>query len=110
MGAYDPTLRQTPHGEKLYTAWRRVRHNPHSVEWDEFPAFHDWAMENDYNLGDWLRLIDPEKPYGPENCVWYSPVRKPLPPEWADEWNRTVNRIRKHYGMPPLEGTNYGDF
>jgi hypothetical protein len=49
--------------------------------------------------------------YCPENVFWHTPglTEDVMPtPDWADEWNKTVNRIRKHYGMPPLEGTEYG--
>lgn len=108
---YDPKLRKTEHGSKLYATWKTVRRKLHCKEWDYFPTFYEWAMQSGYESGEWIRRIDKNYPYSPDNCIWYSPKEEVehIPPEWADEWNKTVNRIRKHYGMPPLEGTKYVD-
>lgn len=109
---YDPALRKTEHGSKLYEIWKRIRKSPHSKEWDYFPAFYEWAMQNGHENGAWLRLIDKSGTYHPGNCVWYLPgvcENSSRPASWEDSWNTAVNRIRKHYGMPPLEGTDYGD-
>jgi hypothetical protein len=70
-------------------------------------------MQSGYSQGVLLRRIDKDEPYCPENCVW-RPTRgvsdNAFDEEgWIYDWNRAVNRIRKHYGMPPLEGTSYGD-
>ena len=108
---YDSSLRKTEHGKNLYNAWQRIRRLPHCNEWDTFPAFYEWAMQSGYTLGAWLRIIDRTDPYSPDNCWWHTPgdTDEEISYEWADSWNKTVNRIRKHYGMPPLEGTTYGD-
>ena len=37
-------------------------------EWQEFPAFRDWAEENWHGLT--LDRIDNDKGYGPDNCKW----------------------------------------
>jgi hypothetical protein len=67
-------------------------------------------VQSGYNVGDWLRLIDGSLGYTPDNCVWHTPAGGARESkEWADAWNKSVNRIRKHYGMQPLEGTNYDD-
>ena len=110
---YDPALRKTEHGSRLYNAWKKLRREPHAEEWDFFPTFYNWAMQNEYVVGSWLRLVDKTGIYEPNNCTWYFPDcdddDPPPPASWADGWNKTVNRIRKYYGMPPLEGTEYGD-
>lgn len=108
---YDPALRKTEHGSRIYAAWRTMRKHPHCEEWEYFPTFYEWAMQSEYEIGAWLRLVNARGTYCPDNCYWNVPSSKeePPPPEWADGWNKTVNRIRKHYGMPPLEGTTYGD-
>ena len=108
---YDPALRNTECGMNLYNVWRRVRRGLHIDEWDYYPNFYEWAMRNGYTLGATLRIIDTNKPYAPDNCTWYIPGdgNRHVPVSFADEWNKTVNRIRKHYGMPPLEGTEYVD-
>lgn len=102
--SYDPALRKTDHGSKLYWLWMKVRPNTDCEEFKSFNSFYDWAMNSGYESGDRLLLIDKNLPYSPDNCDW-----KILPGKLADDWNKTVNRIRKHYGMPPLEGTSYVD-
>ena len=108
---YDPALRQTEHGSRLYQAWRKIHRSPHCEEWEYFPTFYKWAMQSGYRVGAWLQKVDANEPYEASNCIWYYPGgdKKNVPRSWADKWNETVNRIRKHYGMPPLEGTEYGD-
>ena len=111
--AYDPEIRLSEIGSRLYQTWRKIRHNPHCEEWDNYQVFYEWALHEGYSLGDWLRLIDDAKPYGPDNCVWRATRLQAATPSdmlaWKEDWNIAVNRIRKHYGMPPLEGTNYDD-
>lgn len=112
--SYDANLRKTVHGSKLYNAWKKLRVFPHCAEWESFPQFYNWAMSNGFQQRAWLRRNDDSKPYGPDNCFWrpaYSDENAPVIDRegWAYEWNKTVNRIRKHYGMPPLEGTSYDD-
>lgn len=110
---YDPAIRKSDHGSRLYNMWKHLRRYPYCEEWDRFPAFYNWAMQNGFIIGTRLQRIDDSQPYGPDNCEWYVPRKMTDDPavsqKWADEWNKTVNRIRKHYGMPPLEGTEYGD-
>ena len=108
---YDPALRKTEHGKNLYNIWLRIRRNPHCEEWDYFPTFYDWAMQNNYESGEWLRLINKSGIYCPDNCFWHIPNegRNSFPAGWGDGWNKTVNRIRKHYGMPLLVEETYGD-
>ena len=107
---YDPALRKSEHGSKIYGAWRRVRKYQHYEGWDCYPPFYDWCMKNGYFIGARLYLIDPKKPYSPENCVWLNQLDEYcVPVSWINNWNKTVNRIRKYYGMPPLEGTKYED-
>ena len=110
---YDPSIRKTEHGSQLYNIWRIVRKRPHCEEWECFGEFYNWAMQSGYEVGMRLRKIG-NKPYMPDNCVWYSREEKEAyfsdewATEWAKKWNSSVNLIRKHYGMPPLEGTDYG--
>lgn len=108
---YDPTLRQTEHGSKLYSTWRKITKSPHCDDWSYFPAFYEWAMQNGYEIGSWLKREDTDGPFSPQNCFWYFPHEKGtnFHKEDIDKWNKTVNRIRKYYGMPPLEGTKYGN-
>ena len=110
---YDPELRTSEHGSRLYNAWRSMRKHPHIDLWESYQVFYTWSMYNGYTVEAWLRRIDDTLPYGPDNCAWYIPEKEQSftaeEKERADEWNKVVNRIRKHFGMPPLEGTSYGE-
>lgn len=109
---YDPSIRTSEVGQSLYMAWRRLRRYPHCEEWENYSDFYYWAMENGYTLGSWLLRTDNLEPYSPDNCLWYFPgtyMKVEDAPAWIDSWNKAVNRIRKYYKMPPLEGTDYDD-
>ena len=108
---YDSSLRESEHGRSIYNMWRKVRRGTHCDEWEDFPTFYTWAMQSGFEIGMWLRKIDKNAPYNPSNCVLYTvgECEARVHPAWANEWNKTVNRIRKYYGMPPLEETKYGD-
>lgn len=108
--AYDPALRKTAIGRHLYYYWKTLRKSPHTPEWDFYVDFYTWAMSSGYTSGAKLQLIDATLPYSPDNCVWNVKVEEePVDEGRIAAWNKAVNRIRKHYGMPPLEGTNYDD-
>lgn len=111
---YDPSLRKTPIGKRVYSYWKKVRQNPHSQEFDFFPDFLKWSMENGYKHGYKLVLVNIEKPYSPDNCIWKVPScqleeRGTIDEARAREWNAAINRIRKQFGMEPLEGTEYAE-
>ena len=110
---YDPEIRKTKAGSRFYTAWKKARSAPHCDEWDDFFGFYEWAAKSDYVLGARLCLIDDTGMYCPENVFWDVPGRateyETSDEEFIYEWNVTVYRIRKHLGMPPLEGTSYAD-
>lgn len=106
--AYNPQIRETEQGSRIYTAWKKVRSKPFCEEWRAFLPFYNWSIENGYKPGARIHLIDKEGEYGPDNCVWSVKEEEETVKEaWIRKWNETVNRIRKHYGMEPLEGTDY---
>lgn len=107
---YDPALRRTESGKRLYYYWKQVRKKSYSPEWDSFPNFYEWAMANGFILNAKLLLIDATLPYSPDNCAWKT---KEVPEESisrkrADEWDAVVNRIREQMGLPPLKGAKNG--
>jgi len=108
---YDPMIRKTPVGKHLYYHWKMMRKKPHTQEWDLFPNFYEWAVNRGCNPDARLLLIDTTLPYSPDNCEWKTKEEEEeaANAELVAAWNAAVNRIRKHYGMPPLEGTSYGD-
>ena len=103
---YDPEMRTSEHGSRLYSAWKRLRAHPHCEEWDSYKVFYTWAVYNGYTLDAWLRRIDENEPYGPDNCKWITNEKVHSPDDArAKEWNDVINNIRKNLGLPPLEGT-----
>ena len=108
---YDPALRESEQGKRLYYYWKEVHKKPHDTEWDDFPGFYEWAMSSGFEPDSRLRLIDSEQPYSPNNCTWENkPNEKDtISKARAAEWDAVVNRIRKHFGMEPLEGTSYAN-
>lgn len=107
---YDPEMRESEHGSQLYNAWRRARRHPHCESWESYSVFYEWSVYNGYTPDAVLRLIDKDKPYGPDNCEWYiSEKTMKIDYARAAEWNAAINRIRKRLGMEPLEGTSYAD-
>lgn len=105
--AYDKDLKETPEWQPLYNKWKSVLRLPHSDAFYEFMGFYNWSMANGFVLGAKLKLIDESKPYGPDNCLWAPPVDE-VPVltqkdrEWMSLWNKTVNRLRVHFGMEPF--------
>lgn len=105
---YDPTIRVTEHGARLYETWKRIRKFPYDPAWNSFPVFYDWAMAEGYILGDRLVRLDESRPYGPDNCYWKDlhddAVSVQWVGAWCEKWDQTVERLRKHFGLPPLKG------
>ena len=79
---------------KIYNSWRAMRNRCMAVadlekvanysgrgimvcqEWDSFPAFFVWAVENGYKPGLTLDRIDSAGHYTPENCRWATPLQQ----------------------------------
>ena len=49
---YDPLMRKTEAGGRLYSYWRRIKAQGISPEFVEFPGFYIWAIKNGYTLGN----------------------------------------------------------
>lgn len=110
---YDPELRKTEHGSKLYSYWKNVHRATDAKEFEEFIDFYNWSMLNGYTLGARLFRYDTDEPYSPDNCFWvakgeraieqgYPPHRYPTREK---QWDEVVNRIRLHYGMAPIHSS-----
>lgn len=109
--SYDPALRTSEHGARLYQTWRKIKRLPHCEAWEDYPTFYKWAIK-EYELGAYLRLKDESKPWGPRNCVWQGhgeKKRNDVPDDFVEKWNTSVNRIRKYCGLEPLEETEHGN-
>lgn len=106
--AYDPDLKATPEWKFLYYKWMQIRKLEHSDDFNNFLDFYNWAMSHGYVCGAKLGRLYDSKPYSPDNCLWDGPMfEDPNFTEeqkmWISKWNEAVNRIRRHYGMEPLE-------
>ena len=103
---YDPNIRRTEGGRRLYELWKRLRKSPHDPAWDDFQVFYTWVMKEGYVLGSGIRRKDDSLPYGPTNAVLRRPTIAPdfCEQEWCEKWDKTVNILRKHFGLPPLKG------
>lgn len=104
---YPERMIKTDEGKALYAIWRRVRHNACDA-FQAYPDFFEWAVGSGYVLGARLRRLDETIEYRPDNCSFLPSFegRKPLTLDErvrANEWNKTVNKIRRVYGMKPFE-------
>ena len=100
---YDPAIRKTEHGSRIYTAWKKLRRYPYYEPWTSFPVFYEWSLKNGYAPDTQFLLTGDTCEYYPGTCLWTHPQIEPPVNEWVIKWNETVNRIRKYYGMPPVE-------
>lgn len=104
---YDHTFMKTPEGTALYAKWRNIGRCGRCEEWDIFNVFCEWSMANGYQIGMQLKRFDGRKRFGPDNCYFdkvngnhqYGKISL----EQRYRWNKTVNRIRAHYGLPLFE-------
>ena len=109
---YDPEMRNTEHGGRLYAYWKRIKGSDISQEFKKYTDFYAWAMQNGYTLGAKLFKHDQDEPYGPDNCYWIPRsewVNNPPAPSrdyvFEQKWDETVNRIRRYYGMEPIRSS-----
>lgn len=93
--SYDPNLRKSEAGRRLYPYWQKVRHEPHAEEFDDFPDFHAWALCNGYTIGAKLCKIDESKLYSPENCIWKSKAERQAEREAAREAEKMARKEEK---------------
>ena len=99
-------FKKTETGEDLYNRWVRVRKTGCCDEWaEDFMAFAKWSLDGGYELGAYLKRIDPKKEFSPTNCFWS--IGKDTKcaykaSEFCATWNKTVNRLREHYGLTPF--------
>lgn len=70
-------------------------------------VFVEWALNNGCGEQTELRRHDKRKNHSPTNSYFVTPTGEfkgsKIDDGWAALWNKTVNRIRVHYGMEPFE-------
>lgn len=109
---YTPEMRDSEHGRRLYRYWIDIHNDTDSVTFAEYPGFFEWAMANGYTVGAKLLRHDESKTFTPENCFWVTPselkamrAEKDPDKQWMRLWDRTVNRLRRHFDMEPIHSS-----
>lgn len=84
-----PRAAALPHGRSLHKAWQGMRERCRSAAhpefekvgaqgvriceaWEDFAAFHAWALRSGYQVGLCLARIDRGGNYEPANCRWFT--------------------------------------
>lgn len=111
---YDKDLKETPEWKFLYAKWCLIRKSQYGKEFERFNDFYSWSLANGFVMSAKLTRLDKSKPYSPENCQWIPHAAKQIvfseeDRQWIAKWNKAANRIRRHYGMKPLPGTEVGN-
>lgn len=103
---YDQAFLKTPEGKSIYSRWRNIR-NQRCKEWDDFHKFAEWALSNGFSKYLQLKRHDNREEYKPGNCYFYDADNEyVIGADDIKKWNKTVNVIRAHYGMGPVEVNN----
>ena len=100
---YDTEFRNSKTGQRLYRVWRTVREVGCCARWHNFENFCDDVADTFTEDVTRICKIDRTRPYSQNNFKWAKRKEEKTDGEVIDSWNKTVNRIRKYYGMPSLE-------
>ena len=103
---HDQEFMKSKEGKSLYARWRNIRYQ-RCEEWDDFSKFAEWALNNGFSMDAQLKRHDNRVEYKPGNCYFHEPVSEyAIDDDCIKRWNDTVNKIRVHFGMKPLEVDN----
>ena len=87
--------------QTLYARWKALVNQNVSAVFTDFEKFFRWSINNGYEYGKRLVLIDPNGQYAPGNCEWVdissdvkSGFTKTQQEEAIRAWNKAVNKIR----------------
>lgn len=77
-----------------------------------FEGFSQWAMGAGFLPGSNMLRYDTSKPISPENSYfaespWVAPFHGKEKDEFICRWHKTINVIRKHFGLPPLPAPEF---
>lgn len=98
--------------DQLLFWWNRLSRYKVSPLCGSFDTFKAWALENGFREDCTIRKRVPNKAWGPDNCMIEFPdtvcehetaqgkFSLAQERDFCRLWNKTVNRIRKHFGLP----------
>ena len=108
---YTEEMTLSDHGSRLYSRWKNLKHQPHDIAFDAYADFYKWAMDNGFEPGMKIARLDDRLPYSPDNCYFTQMCVNGKNPyvvspqeqkRLAAGWNRTVNKLRRHFGLKPF--------
>lgn len=104
---HDTSVYRTKGCRSLYARWCRLHKSEFGAEFKDYEVFYEWSLAAGYKYGALLLRRNPELPHSPDNSYWEIPgdvvIKGKMTERWVALWNETVNRIRLHYGLPPVE-------
>lgn len=82
--------------------WRKINRDDSENLFLGFRDFADWSLENGYDYGMRLYMIDPDKGWSRDNCEWIDIEKGPEQPcrvmrEMAKQWDKFIIPIRKRF-------------
>jgi hypothetical protein len=102
--SYDKAISDPAERKVLLNKWYNIKRYSHCEEWDNFGVFFRWAINSGYEKGAILMRLCRNSQFCPENCYWSTvEQQEDKKTKWIKLWNKTVNRIRKYYGMSTVE-------
>lgn len=93
--------------DELIKKW--FGHIHRNSTWKDSAEFVEWCLANEYVPGTKLKRLVNSLPWGPDNTVFAgeqavaeSDALFLTDKERVYSWNKTVNRLRRHWGLEPF--------
>lgn len=89
----------------LYSLWLRFHKETEYTEWRRYLTFYQWCLDNGYEKGLYIALIDQAKSYSPNNCyiannIVKTPKRRCLRVKYyINGQEMTYAEISKEFGI-----------
>ena len=106
---YDKSQRETLEFKSLYGRYNAPKVRIYRDLFPTFQQFYDWSMANGFVCGAKLERMNYSEPLTPDKFIWIIPeatmtkITDADKNDFIDRWNKTVNRIRIHFGLAPFD-------
>lgn len=79
--------------------WGKIRNDGSENRFREFRHFAAWSLENGYDYGKKIRMIDPNKGWSKDNCEWIEieEQRSSAMRACVKQWDKFIIPIRKRF-------------